>query len=266
MFLQVGLREQDHSYHRFLWRNLDNLKEPGIYESLHLPFGNAASPFCAQYVLQMHAKAFSEKSNTFETIDNSMYVNDVLDSCEMVEEACSLRHDLSEVLSETGFKLQKWLSNESSVIANVPIEDRAQGVEIGDGENLPKQKTLGVTWNAKTDTFVFQVEPLTDSTSTKRNFLSCIASLFDPLRFLSPFTMRAKLLKQETWAAGLDWDDVLPVELEAKWKAWVSELQEIPTISIPCCLCACQPVSIQLHVFGCLKSHLCCSCIFGVQI
>ena len=112
------------------------------------------------------------------------------------------------------------------MIADVRIEDRAQGVEIGDGMNLPTQKTLTLTWNAKTDTFTFQVEPPTDCTPTKRNVLSCISSLFDPLQFLSPFTMRAKLLIQEILAAGLDLDDVLPVELETKWKAWVSELQD----------------------------------------
>ena len=149
MFLQVGLRRQDRAYHRFLWRNLNDKKEPKVYEFLRLPFGNASSPFCAQYVLQTHAKAVSEeKPNASEIIDNSMYVDDVLDSCETVREACSLRHDLSDVLSDAGFKLRKWLSNEPSVIAEVPIEDRAQGVEIGDEQNLPTQKTLGVKFSA----------------------------------------------------------------------------------------------------------------------
>ena len=78
-----------------------------------------------------------------------MYVDDVLDSFETIEEACSLRRDLSEVLSDAGFKLRKWLSNETSVIADVPIEDRVSGVEISEGKDLQTQKTLGVTWNAE---------------------------------------------------------------------------------------------------------------------
>lgn len=251
MFLQVGLRQQDRAYHRFLWRNLDDKKNPEVYEFLRLPFGNASSLFCAQYVLQTHVKAFSEeKRNASETIDNSIYVDDVLDSCETVKEACSLRHDLSEVLSVAGFKLRKWLSNEPSVVAEVPIEDRAQGVEIGDGENLPTQKTLGVTWNAETDTFNFQVKLPTNSPPTKRNVLSCIASLFDPLQFLSPFTVRARLLMQEMCAAGVDWDDVLPEKLETKWNNWLSELLKIQTISFPRCLRLSQPTDIQLHVFS----------------
>ena len=112
MFLQVGLRSQDRPYHRFLWRNFDQQRQPEIYEFQRLPFGNAASPFCAQYVLQSHGQTLSEeKSKVAETIDNSMYVDDVLDSFETIEEACSLRRDLSEVLSDAGFKLRKWLSN-----------------------------------------------------------------------------------------------------------------------------------------------------------
>ncbi|XP_028398829.1 uncharacterized protein LOC114522358 [Dendronephthya gigantea] len=179
-----------------------------------------------------------------------MYVDDVLDSCETVSEACFLRRDLSDVLSDAGFKSRKWLSNEPSVLAEVSVEDRAQSVEIRDGENLPTQKTLGVSWNAETDTFIFQVNLPTNSSPTKRNVLSCIASLFDPLQFLSPFTVRARLLMQEIWAAGVDWDDVLPAKLLVKWNLWISELQEIPKISFPRCLRLERPTDIQLHVFS----------------
>ena len=107
-----------------------------------------------------------------------------------------------------------------------------------------------MTWNAETDTFTFQVKLPTNSPPTKRNVLSCIASLFDPLQFLSPFTMRARLLMQEIWAAGVDWDDVLPAKLVAKWDAWLSELQKIPRISFPRCLRLGHPTDIQLHVFS----------------
>ena len=63
-----------------------------MYEFQRLLFGNTASPFCSQYVLQTHAKThaseFPEVASTFE---DSMYVDDVLDSCETVESALHLR-------------------------------------------------------------------------------------------------------------------------------------------------------------------------------
>ena len=56
MFLQVELQEKDRPYHRFLWRDFDTSREPDVYEFQRLLFGNTASPFCSQYVLQTHAK------------------------------------------------------------------------------------------------------------------------------------------------------------------------------------------------------------------
>ncbi|XP_028393184.1 uncharacterized protein LOC114517595 [Dendronephthya gigantea] len=55
---------------------------------------------------------------------------------------------------------------------------------------------------------------------------------------------------QEIWAAGVDWDDVLPAKLLVKWNLWISELQEIPKISFPRCLRLERPTDIQLHVFS----------------
>jgi hypothetical protein len=62
---------------------------------------------------------------------------------------------------------------------------------------------------------------------TKRNIPSTIATIFDPLQFLAPFTLRAKVLMQEIWIAGIGWDDLLTDGLIFKWKKWVSELREL---------------------------------------
>ena len=97
---------------------------------------------------------------------------------------------------------------------------------------------------------VYLSSSATNSMCRKRSVLSCIASLFDPLQFLSLFTIRGKLLTQEIWAAGLDWDDVLPGELDSKFKTWISEFQELPNFTIPRCLRYALPTSIQLHMFS----------------
>ena len=90
-----------------------------------------------------------------------------------------------------GFKLRKRSSN-----VPVVIEDRLHTWELNK-DNVPKTKTLGVMWEAKRDVFTFQVQqPLVDN---KPLILSAIASLFDPLQFLAPFTVRANVLTQEMW-------------------------------------------------------------------
>ena len=134
-----------------------------------------------------------------------------------------------------GFKLRKWSSNEPVVIEDVPKEDRLPTLEL-DKDILPKTKTLGVMWEAERDVFTFQVQqPLIDNKApTKRNVLSAIASLFDPLQFLAPFTVRAKVLMQEIWMAGVDWDDELPENLKPKWEKWVLELPQMLRSLVVC--------------------------------
>ena len=180
MFLQVGISSsEDRPYHRFLCRNFESSRDPDVYEFSRLLFGNTASPFCAQFVLQTHAQEHSvTHPRAAETVGNSMYVDDVLDSCETVMEAKKLRHQLSGLVGDTGFKLRKWSSNKAAVIEDVPLEDRLSSLEITDGV-LPTQKTLGVLWKADKDVFSFQIKaPEHCQTPTKRNVLSTIARFF----------------------------------------------------------------------------------------
>ena len=158
MFLQVELQDKDRPYHRFLWRDFDTSREPETYEFQRLLFGNTASPFCSQYVLQTHAKTHAlDFPEAASTVDNSMYVDDVLDSCETVEGAQHLRRQLSDLLAIAGFRLRKWSSNEPMVTEDIPEEDRLPTLAINK-DDLPKTKTLGVMWEAQRDVFTFRVE------------------------------------------------------------------------------------------------------------
>ena len=58
---------------------------------------------------------------------------------------------------------------------------------------------------------------------------------YDPIVFVSPVTISFKVLFQELCEAKLDWDDVIPPELQHKWKSLVSSLQKCQPISIPRC-------------------------------
>ncbi len=124
MFLQVGLLKDDSVYHRFLWHNLDASQEPHVYKFQRLVFGNTASPFCAQFILHKHATDNAEDyPETADTVNNSMYVNDVFDSCETSKDAIELRRQLSELLNSASFQLRKWSSNDKSMLEDMPEED-----------------------------------------------------------------------------------------------------------------------------------------------
>lgn len=66
------------------------------------------------------------------------------------------------------------------------------------------------------------------STITKRTMLSQTAQLFDPLGWLAPVIVRAKILFQSTWLRELEWDDPLP---DNDAVAWRNFLDDLPTLS-----------------------------------
>lgn len=53
---------------------------------------------------------------------------------------------------------------------------------------------------------------------------------------LTPFLMIPKLLFQELWARGLDWDQPLDLDIENSWDTWKKELANIDQIRVPRCL------------------------------
>ena len=70
----------------------------------------------------------------------------------------------------------------------------------------------------------------------KQNFLMKIVKLFDPLGFVTPFVVRAKILLHEILIFGWDCDDIFREDLTSKARKRFSELEDLPTIKFPRCL------------------------------
>ena len=60
--------------------------------------------------------------------------------------------------------------------------------------------------------------------------------MFDPLGFLKPFLTRGKILMQEMWTSGVNWDDKLDEVLEGKAYKWLEELPNLPSVTVARCL------------------------------
>ena len=110
---------------------------------------------------------------------------------------------------KAGFLVRKWVSNCPEVLEDVPEKDRAFEVDL-EKNQFPVTRTLGVAWSAQNDQFLFYHSPPSeDFEYTKRNVLKKTAALFDPLGFLGPFVVKAKLFVQQAWVEALQWDDPL---------------------------------------------------------
>ena len=237
MYHQLVLQPDDRPFHRFLWRNLDRSKQPDTYEFQRFIFGGCYCPFCAQYVWQQHERDHQHQYPlAAKAVLKNCYMDDLMPSVKSVEEARLMRKEITELGDKAGFHVRKWISHRHEVMADIPDQERAAEIDLSKTE-LAVTKTLGVLWNSHKDKFSFQFSaPPDEFVHMKRSVLKKTATIFDPLGFLSPFTVRGKLLMQESWTKAVTWDEVLPPQLERKWKTWFGELPDLAKIKIPRCL------------------------------
>ncbi|GFT30291.1 uncharacterized protein TNCV_3467341 [Trichonephila clavipes] len=94
-------------------------------------------------------------------------------------------------------------------------------------------KTLGVLWNSSSDVFCFKVSPSTNLIFTKRDELSQIACIFDPLGLLGPVISKAKFSMQQLWLLKLEWHEKLPVPVAAEWASFPQSLPVLEKLKIP---------------------------------
>ena len=83
------------------------------------------------------------------------------------------------------------------MLRDIPLQDLKAEEDL-DADYLPSTMTLGAWWLSDQDVFTFRENtPSRDVKYTKQHFLKQIATLFDPIGFLAPFTIRAKKLLQQ---------------------------------------------------------------------
>ena len=81
-----------------------------------------------------------------------------------------------------------------------------------------------------------------DFQTTKQNVLRKVATIFDPLGFVFPYVIVAKILLQELWMRGYDWDDEVQDEIANKIGDWFEQLKSLKEVKIPRCLRRPEPV------------------------
>lgn len=126
---------------------------------------------------------------------------------------------------------------------------------MGENQATPKQevvvKTLGLFWNTFHDSFEIKLELETSAEITNRNVLSHISKLFDPLGFITPVIINAKLFMQQLWLLKINWDQNLPPYLQKIWNEFKTDILSTAKITIPCwCFNATDCIRLELHGFA----------------
>ncbi|KAK0130929.1 hypothetical protein N1851_034390 [Merluccius polli] len=238
MFHQFRVYESDREYLRFLWwKDGDLSAQPKEYHmNVHL-FGAASSPGCANYGLQHLAKEYQHIYPLgSQFIMRNFYVDDGITSVDKANSAIQLVQEARELCAKGGLRLHKFISNDMTVMENIPPSERATNVKDLNltFDDSPLERTLGIQWRIDTDCFSFSIN-LKDQPATRRGVLSTVASLYDPLGLVAPFLLIGKGVLQEMCRSGTGWDDPIPTKLQPRWEQWKDDLINLEKISIKRC-------------------------------
>lgn len=254
MYRQVRVSDDDVIFQRIVWRD-DPEKEIKDYELLTLTFGTACAPHLAVRALQQTAHDEGHNySLAAEKVLNNFYMDDLMAGCSNVEEGIKLYTEMTDLLEKSGFKLQKWNSNSKELLQKIYMTAAEKEEQINRKEeetaeknkqdNKEKEieikidannKILGLTWNRRDDKIQYSVTlpPMTAGPITKRTVIADIARLFDPLGWIAPCIIIAKIFIQKLWLTGLGWDDKLSEVLVEEWSTYRKELSALTKIEIP---------------------------------
>lgn len=250
MYRQIQVSTEDIEHQRIVWRNnqQDVIQD---YNLTTVTFGTTSAPYLAiktiQWLAQQNRDQFPIAA---EAIKNDFYVDDILSGADTITEVCEKQHQLLKVLSSGCFQLRKWSSNCQELLYNL----QADYIEMNLPVNLDRDygiKTLGIIWYPLNDKFTYKIkiEPSSNNL-TKRSILSEIAKLYDPLGWITPTIILAKLLIQQLWLSGVDWDEQVPKSIGNVWLEYRQQLKHLETIQIPRWLHTTNKnVPIQIHGF-----------------
>ena len=190
-----------------------------------IPFGASSSPFILGAVLDLHLS--NSPLQVAADMRDNIYVDNILSGCNTEEELLAYYSQSRDVMSQAKFNLRSWSTNSK----------RLQEVTRQDNTSDPSTTVgiLGLRWNIATDMLSLSTRklPAINTFVTKRDILQASSQIFDPLGWVTPVTVRAKILLQEIWQTKLTWDEPLPDMIKDRWTAILADLRELPNLLTP---------------------------------
>ncbi|GFW77551.1 uncharacterized protein TNCV_2499431 [Trichonephila clavipes] len=242
MYRTILINPKQRNLQRIVWCESEH-ESPKIYELSTVTYGTVSAPYLAQRTLTQ--LSMDEEANfpiAASVLRNNLYMDDVLCGAATLEEAIVLRQQLKGILKSAGMELHKLCANHEKL-----SPDPEQNYNFA---TLTETKTLGVSWKPNLDCLLIKVKVCLDSSYTKRDVLSTIAKIFDPVGLMAPVISKAKIFLQRLWRSRLEWNDLLPAEEYREWQQFLVSLENINNIEIPRRILVTFPEVIEIHGFA----------------
>ena len=254
MYHSIDIPLTDQMTHLFLWRDLKENQRPKTYAITAVNMGDRPAAAIAQTALRMTAEeAESEYPEASRLIIENSYMDDIPGSIETKEKGLKLMKETEEILQKKGFKIKNW------TFSGQKMEQEKSKDQIAVQALLKKEvendigKVLGMEWETEADVIRFKLNQLSDrKETTKRQCLSTICSIYDPMGLLAPVTVSAKIILRKIWASkpSIDWDDTLPDDLQKEWNGFRESLRYVQSISFQRALKPKEATSPVLVIFS----------------
>ena len=212
-FLQVGIRDEDRQWLKFIWRDVE-------YQFARVAFGLSCSPYLLHSTPRAHILQNAPKQ-LHDVLLNALYVDDLTLCGPNLNELQDIQKAAQSLFLDASMEL-------------IPVPSPT--------------KILGVGWLTPQDQLFVRNEVTTPSKLTRRTLLAFISSFFDPLGILTPWTLEGRHLFQQSWMEPRSWDASLPNELISKFNRVASDLELVESIHISRCL-HWSPGTTELHLF-----------------
>ena len=275
-FLQIEIAESDRDYLRFLWFDDITKQEPKIIQMHYnrLLFGLTCSPAILSETIRHHIAKYQIASPKVVAILNRLYADDMSCGVSDTEEAFEIYRQSKQIMSEGGFNLRKWRSNDKALLRKiVEHETQLNNAEcltegkITEDEQTYSQfamgnldnhgpKVLGVNWDNDSDQLYVNlcsvVELAHALPPTKRSVLKIAAKIYDPFGCLSLFTVNMKMLFQDLCVEKVSWDDELQGAFREKYNQFINELGAMDCARVRRCFFekGKQVKNVEIHGFS----------------
>ena len=229
-FLQLSIHPEDRDVTRFLW-----YKDPSspdvspehltTFRFCRVPFGLICSPFLLEATVRHHLQGYD--STTAARILDNVYVDNIILGAATVADATKIFHDATTMFSSASMNLREWMSNSQALLSSLPSNAVSSDTS---------PKILGLPWDPGPDELCIPTVEFR-SCLTKRAAVQQLCRLFDPLGWMNPVLVHAKLFLQNLWCISAAWDSPLPADVVTQWATVVNLLDKVWDIRLPRFIC-----------------------------
>ena len=204
-------------------------------------FGVVCSPAMFHSAVEFLLDSCSIETEAVRACRDGLYFDDIVGGMSTLPRVKEGVAEAISLFNRGGMKLHK---------------TRFSGEASETSENL-----LGMKWKTETDV-LYHVLPDLTPPKTMREALSTTSKMWDPLGFLTPWTVTGKLIVQRCFTLNLKWDEPLPADVKTQLLKWTDELKSAPMMQVPR---QCMSGPVELRCFVDASSLACCVCIYLVS-